>query len=392
MIAKGWRTLALVLVGFGLQQNIALAQQRTWTDTTGAYKIEAVLVEVLQTDNGLQAQFVRADGQKMEILVSKLCEADAAAASEFFKKAAESKTKSTNTVSEMPPEKADAPSVADPAAEQSGLPVEQLTSRPLTAPINIARTKLDNQVVTPVNFDPSTAVRLERDIKRDSNGKPIENPVYLVDLQDSELRLLPQKFKDVVDQIRDPNLAIDKKRLAIESLTKSWPNGRHPGLLKALVNALSHKDKFLRLTALDLLANHDSDQSLIYILARIDDVSFNVRWRAFEILTQIRDPRVIPELVERLDSPDRTKAASVLQVFGNASAPLVQELIKVDGDEDVLLSVSQLLGNIGDQNTITALKVLENHESLLVRAQAKNSVKRITRRLEEAASKANTQR
>ena len=138
---------------------------------------------------------------------------------------------------------------------------------------------------------------------------------------------------------------------------------------------------------LDLLANHDSDQSLIYIFARIDDISFDVRWRTYEVLTQLRDPRIIPELCERLRGADRTKVASVLQVFGNTSAPLVNEWVKLDENEDVLLGVSQLLGNIGEASSLEVLGKLKNHKSLLVRSQANNSIKQIKQRLELRASK-----
>ena len=395
IVTKRWRTLVLVLgISFGLQQSVGFAQQRTWTDSSGTYKLEAKLVEVLETADGLQAQFVKDDGKQMAILVSKLCETDAALATKFFNESkSDPATKSTTVAAAMPPKSTEA--AKPPKKETStktGLAVEQITSRPIGAPIDIATDKLNNRNTTIINFDPSTALRLEREIKRDEKGRPTENPIYTVDLDDSELTFLPQKFRAIVDALRDPELPIDAKRRAIESLRTSWPQGRHGGLLKALVNAMSHKDKFLRLAALDLLANHDSDQSLIYILARIDDTSFDVRWRAFEILTQLRDPRVIPELCERLGSPDRAKASSVLHVFGEASLPLVQEWIKVDGDEDVLLTVSQLLGNIGNQDTISALKVLENHKSLLVRSQAKNSIKQLTRRFEQRAANSNSTR
>ena len=201
---------------------------------------------------------------------------------------------------------------------------------------------MDNRNVTNVKFDPATAIRLDREIQRDEKGKPVENPVYLVEVADTDFKFMSGRIRTLVDTLRSDDDPIDKKRRAIEKLKEVWPQGRHPGLLKVLVNTLSHEDKFLRLAALDLLANHDSDQSLVYIFARIDDVSFDVRWRTFEILTQLRDPRVIPELCERLGGSDRTKAANVLQIFGNTPAYLVHEWVKENESEAVLLNVCLL--------------------------------------------------
>ena len=383
------RIVLLALVCLLLLSASAVAQQRTWTDASGSFKIEAELVEVLETDDGLEARLKKPDGQEMVILLSQLQESDAALATDFFNAA-------NNPAEQETPEQMET-EVAEDSELDSELkedrkhaqPEESINTRPLGAPIDIASIKLDNRITSDIKFDPETAISLDREIKRDEKGRPAENPVYTVDVTERDFRLLPAKFVAITDVLRDPSAPVDQKRIAAESLRESWPQGRHPGLLKVLVNVLSHDDKFLRVTALDLLANHDSDQSLIYIFARIDDLSFDVRWRAYEILTQLRDPRVIPELVERLGGVDGTKAASVLQVFGNSSASLVTETwVKADGDESDLLCVCQLLGNIGDQETAEALKVLESHKSLLVRLQAKNSIKLIRARLEQTASNA----
>ena len=382
------RLVALPVMTCLLLQGSALAQQRTWTDASGHYKIEGELISVTQTENGLQAELLKSDGQKMAILVSKLSKEDEALATTYFNKAngleaavevetevvAPVKSRFTETSS------SETRTSETRISEKRAAPEESVVSRPLRAPIKSAAKKLDNREVSTAEFDPETAFRLTREIKRDRKGRPTENPIYTVEVSDADMKFLPEKYKAIADLLRDPDEPIDKRRRAIDELRESWPEGRHAGLLKVLINALSSDDKFLRIGALDLLANHDSDQSLIYIFARIDDVAFDVRWRTYEILTYLRDPRVIPELVERLGTADRNKAASVLQVFGYTSAPLVtSEWIKTDGEEDVMLSVCQLLGNIGEQDTAEVLKTLESHKSLLVRLQAKNSIKQINR-------------
>ena len=412
-LPTGSRLIVLCAAMFAasLIGNDCFAQQRTWTDASGTFKIEATLVEVKKTDDGLQAQLVKADGKRMAILLSQLSESDATLAKQFL---AEASTKDVSpkteptpkavvaaqpkpTVTPEPKPEATPQPLTDPATIKRPLLREAqvedgIVSRPLSAPINMARRKLDNRFTTNVEFNPETAIRLEREIPRDERGRPTENPVYLVKVTEKQMEFLPQKFRAIVDDIRDEKVAIDVKRRAIEKLKTSWPQGRHPGLLNVLINALSHDDKFLRLAALDLLANHDSDQSLIYIFARIDDISFDVRWRTFEVLTQLRDPRIIPELCERLAGADRTKVASVLRVFGTTAAPMVHEWAKVDQVQKVLLNVCQLLGDIGDTNTLPVLAKLESHESLLVRSQAKNSIKEINLRLSQRASKAPTRR
>ncbi len=392
-IAIGLRIIFFLAVGISCIANEATAQQRTWTDSSGHYKLKAELVGVTETEAGLQAEFVMEGGKQMAILVTKLCEQDAKLVAKYYadaKKAVEPDAPAKANPETAPPV---ASNLADPKEDRAKLmPEDSIVSRPLTAPINMALRKLDNRNVADVKFDPLTAIRLDREIKRDEKGRPAENPVYPVEVSEQDLAFLPDKYRRIVDVLRDPNSPIDKKRRSIEQLKTSWPQGRHLGLLKVLINMMSHEDKFLRLAAIDLLANHDSDQSLIYIFARIDDIAFDVRWRTYEVLTQLRDPRVIPELCERLGGPDRAKAASVLQVFGETAAPLVQEWIKEDQKEDVLLGICQLLGNIGDESSARELSKLETHSSLLVRSQAKNSIKRIARRIEASASKSTTRR
>lgn len=381
--------LTAVLVA-GFSSSKCAAQTRTWTDVSETYKIEAELKDVVESDEGLKAELLMSDGKLMAILISKLCEADAKLAAEFYAESLRKGASDSADGSATIPVPTGSDAVSNDPAKRSAETAhaeESIVSRPLAAPLSMSNGKLDNRNKTDVKFDPSTAIRLEREIPRDKQGRPTENPVYFVKVSDDQLSFLAAHTRALVDKLRDPKTAVDEKRRAIEALRDDWPKGRHVGLLNVLINTLSHEDKFLRLAALDLLANHDSDQSLIYIFARIDDISFDVRWRTYEVLTQLRDPRIIPELCERLRGADRTKVASVLQVFGNTSAPLVNEWVKLDENEDVLLGVSQLLGNIGEASSLEVLGKLKNHKSLLVRSQANNSIKQIKQRLELRASK-----
>ena len=375
------------------------AQQRTWTDVSGTYKIEAELTGVTETETGLQAELVMADGKHMAIQIAQLCEADRLTAKAFYDESKKVKAPESKPVETKPAEPKTSPTEskkpvnsgkAKPPVVVKSVPEDAIVSRPLGAAVKRSWTR-DNQTTT-VNFDPATAIRLDREIARDEKGRPAENPAYTVEVTSSELMLLPRKAKALVLELMDSNVAVDVKRRAIESLKENWPQRRHPGLLKVLINTLSDDDKFLRLAALDLLANHDSDQSLIYIFARIDDISFDVRWRTYEILAQLRDPRIIPELCERLDGPERAKISSVLQVFGSASVQWVYPWLENSTDERVLLNVCQLLGRIGEKDSLEKLDPLKSHESLLVRSQSENSIKQIQTRLSKRASKSPTRR
>ncbi|QEG22857.1 hypothetical protein MFFC18_27440 [Mariniblastus fucicola] len=380
----------------GVTSQVGHAQQRIWTDASGTYKLEAELVEVTETETGLQAELLKPDGTRMAIQISKLCEADAELAKNYYEDSIKGAEKvppaesipAESSTAEQPSEKDESGGSdnSEDAPKMQALAEESIVSRPLAAPVSMAIGKLDNRNTTDIKFNPATAIRLEREMPRDEKGRPTENPIYLVEVTEQQLAFLQGNIRTIVDKLRDPKVAIDEKRRAIDSLRTLWPQGRHPGLLNVLINTLSHDDKYLRLAAIDLLANHDSDQSLIYIFARIDDISFDVRWRTYEILTQLRDPRIIPELCERLDGADRAKVSSVLQVFGETSAPLVHEWVNDDHDEVTLLNVCQLLGNIGDKTSLDVLAKLNTHSSLLVRAQAKNSIKQIRNRMAKRAS------
>ena len=69
--AIGLRLLILFAALFvtGSSNSDCYAQQRTWTDVSGTYKIDAELTEVTETDNGLQAMLLKSDGKRMLSLI-----------------------------------------------------------------------------------------------------------------------------------------------------------------------------------------------------------------------------------------------------------------------------------------------------------------------------------
>ena len=387
----------VLIVGFGFllfASENTRAQNRIWTDSTGVYKIRAKLVLVHEVSGEMQAELLQEDGKRMAIPVSKLSQVDRKLARKFHIDWINGTERhEPKTVSKLPDNSAslERSSVNDGTNKvgksRGRIPEEDIVSRPLRSPLD---PKLQSEKAPAVNieFDPETAVRLEREIERDDKGRAVENPVYKVEVDESELESLPSSYQEVATLLNDNSTPIDSKRRAIERFTDNWPQRRYPVLVSVLINCLSDDDKFLRLAALDLLANHDAEESIHYILARIDDVSFDVRWRTYEVLSQIRDPRVIPELCERLDTADCRKIASVLQMFGSTSNPWIHPwLERTDLREEYMLEICKILCTTGDFDSIQALSNLKSHNSRLVQRQANYAVGQIEKRLKATAAR-----
>lgn len=378
LIVFGSTVACFVTAGLG-QETV-----RKWTDATGSFSLQAKLVGAEMVDGKLQAQLEQTDGKLMGIDVDKLSKPDRDYVVGWKSKLEEPKKPV------LPKPKSDTIKTAATKPEKKPSkqvePETLIATRPLGAPLSMAADMLDSRYKpTDVAFDPAKAITIERDVVRNRDGNPDKNIKFLVDVDPAKFALLPPQVKGIVEKLVSDSVPIDAKRRAIDRLTKSWPPRRYKVLFDVLVNAVSNDDKYIRLIALDLLANHDSNNSLAYILARVDDVSYEIRARTFEILTQLRDPRVIPELCERLDTNDRRKISNVLKSFGKTSVPWVIPWLKSES-ESVVMDSCRLLGDIGDSECLDDLQKLESHDSILVRSQAANSAKRIQER--EAAKSA----
>jgi hypothetical protein len=385
-------------------QSSAFCQEefRTWTDATGKFSLEAKLVSVSEIDGLLQAELQKRDGKFMGIPVDKLSADDQKviqqAREKWAKEESGAKIKSTpptdnpSVTAKSGPEnksEADRPSTKSEKKPVSNQPPEtKISTRPIGAPVSMSAANLDSAYLrTDLKLDASKAIVIERVVPRNREGNPSENPTYLVEVDAEQFLTLPASIREIVQVLHDESVAIDARRRAIDRLPELWPQRRHPVLFAVLVNCMSSDDKYLRLGAMDLLASHDGDQSLPYILARVDDVAYEVRWRAFEVLTQLRDPRVIPELCERFDTVDRKKIANVLKAFGSTSTQWVIPWLESES-ENVLLDCCKLLGDISGKDSLEAIAQLSNHKSLLVRAQARNASRRITDRAARQAEDA----
>jgi len=156
-------------------------------------------------------------------------------------------------------------------------------------------------------------------------------------------------------------------------------------LIKLIINCASSNHKFNRETALDILANRDSDQSFPYIFARVDDTSFTIRSMAYQLLRQIGDRRAIEPLARRFASDDVDRIASLLRSFGSASeAPMLPYL--THEDPDIRLRACNLIGKIGTPASLPALQAMaEREQTMMLKAQTRSAINKIKRRSESGS-------
>ncbi len=112
------------------------------------------------------------------------------------------------------------------------------------------------------------------------------------------------------------------------------------------------------------------------LMASLKDDHANVRAKAAESLGQLKDPSVVPALVEALQDPAtavKEKAAEALGVLGQpeAQGPLERALAVKDEDEWVNLHEAEALARCGGTKGMTALiRIAGEGETKLVRVQA----------------------
>ena len=126
----------------------------------------------------------------------------------------------------------------------------------------------------------------------------------------------------------------------------------------------------------------DLEQSLASILGGLEDRSFDVQEATHKILEGLKTPKLIPLLVERLNSnsKQRERIALTLAKLGPAVEPHVVSLASHDSAEMQLIACS-LLGKVGTQKSIKALQsVVANSKQTRVRLQASNAIDRISSR------------
>lgn len=389
----------------------AVAQQtRTWVDSSGQFKIEATF-EDLSDENVL---LKLTDGQLKQIPLSMLSAADQDYVKELTAptgpapdQEAEEKEKVVDPEMlnpDRPPATASPPvasatkiSTPVPAGarspEQSSVSVRPAeTGQPETAPPRVANASpLPDSFATPTlsSLRPDPVVHISQrigDLKiNEITPPPVvnglqANPKYLIPVERADLLLLPKEFQGAAallfDEARNPRAAIR----GLEYLKVHWPRNRQPTLIKLVINCASSDYKYNRESALEILADRDSDQSFPYIFARVDDTSFTIRSTAYEMLRKIGDQRAIEPVAKRFDTDDVDRIASLLRFFGSASEPAVLPYL-THQDPDIRLRASNLIGKIGTPKSLPALQEMAAREqTMILQAQTRSAINKIKRR------------
>ena len=393
--------VALSIWSLLLLQTASAQESRTWVDATGEFRIEASFESLKDGKVMLKLP----DGKLKQIPLSMLSDADKTFIDNLNSPAPVESPKEVPTPEEKLPETpavqpkpelpATTPEIPEPPREENS--TESMTTAPAPAPsdsdASATADEEDTSTDLPDNFarpDPIIITGKEiGDLDMDkieppqvSDG-PRANPKYLLPVEQSELILIPRNFQGAAQRLLNESESPRDAVMALEYLKLNWPENRQPTLIKLVVNCASSDEKYNRETALEILADRDSDQSFPYILARVDDTSFTVRSKAFEILRKLGDRRAIPTLAKRFTSSDSDRVASLLRYFGTDAEPVVLPFLSHE-DPEVRLRACSLIGNIGTGESLQALEEMAGRETtMMLKAQTRSSLRKVRKRVEQ---------
>ncbi len=213
-----------------------------------------------------------------------------------------------------------------------------------------------------------------------TEAEPIEVPTITV--TETQIAALPQSLREIAAVLQsgsDPAAIRD----ALTVLSDNWP-GENATILDLVRKTTFSDEKFCRKKSLMLLCEYDLTNSFPFVLARMDDPSFEVRWAAMEYIERSGDPRALKPLVQRFIGPDRAKISLALMTYGTKAEPYLLEYLN-HGRADVRMETSLLLGKMGSQASISKLEELaENDVNPVVALQAKSAIRSINDRLAES--------
>ena len=383
-----------------------VGQERAWTDSTGSHEIIATLV----SHDANIATLKKKNGVEIVVPLVKLSKSDV----EFLKKLKPKlQSESLPTASEMSTANSAGSHGGNPESENrvdqaiereplnSTMPISNLPTVPISSPqiIQLDRTHfsssdlpprpvkpmprasvLDSETKSPAD-DIATIADLPpiRVIAKPTNSqsefKLDANPQTNVPIEEAPDSLAKSYLADLA---KEPDMAAIRRELL--RLKSEWPAEFTPELAIQLATFIRSQDKFIRKSTLELLAAHDASQSFPLIVECINDTSFEVRWRAYEIIESLGDERAIGPLIKNFTGEDRSKIASLLQSFGSkiedGMIPFLQ-----NESRDVRLSACGVLARIGTQKSVATLSELSDNDSeRLVRMQAKFALSQIADR------------
>lgn len=175
----------------------------------------------------------------------------------------------------------------------------------------------------------------------------------------------------------------DRKRVleALERLGKAQADGDRAPVAKQIAEHLDKESPLERKLASKALEVWGTVEQVPQILELLDDFDKDVRLSAIHALGDLKDPRAIGPLADRLVvAADRSAAARSLKELGPEVEPAV---LKHLSHEDVMVRAmtADVLGAVGGKASADALKdAVENDASDFVRGKARGAARAVAER------------
>jgi hypothetical protein len=346
-----WQSLfLLVVVGTSLP---SFCQERTWHDDSGKFDVQA---EYLGTLDDLVV-LKKHNGNIIRVPISKLSLADR----EYLKHLTPPSTPASGPTN-------DPKTNEGPATSSDSSPAEPRAESADSASL----------ILTGDSTEADSG--LESASRDSAKAPPIEVPV--INVSEEQIAALPGPLRSIANVLNSgsDSAAI---RSALTELADNWPEA-NATVLDLVRKTTANDEKFCRMKALMLLCEHDFSSSFPFILARVDDPSFEVRWSALEYIERSGDRRAMKPLVDRFIGKDRAKISLALMNYGSQVEPYLFEYLK-HSRADVRMETSLLLGKLGSEASIPKLEeVAANDTNPVVALQAKSAIRTINERLADS--------
>ena len=229
----------------------------------------------------------------------------------------------------------------------------------------------------PVKAEPFEVVNSETFEPREPEPQPEPQPS--IAKEPPAYPPLPPDLRQIVDQISSD----DQKQVmaGIREIRTRWPAERHPQIVSALRKRVISPSVSTRILAIQTLALKDAQESLEFIVYGVDDHSIDVREATHKIIETLNNPRSIPFLVERLNSPQGARVALTLSRLGPEVESHVITFASQATSPSTQLTACSLLGTVGTEKSLNALQtIIAKSKSARVRLQAANAIDRISQR------------
>ena len=168
-----------------------------------------------------------------------------------------------------------------------------------------------------------------------------------------------------------------KVKEAVTRLRYGVPEDRREQVAEALTPLLEHRDIFLVnevLTSLTAIRGVSAVPAILNLLGRPfvgDD--------ALKALGDLRDPRAIGPILDRLERDGHNAAEALVKIGPEAEAPVIEKLR--DSSDSVRRSACEILARIGTAEAVRAMRALPADPDGLVRLKATEAMKQILARV-----------